>query len=102
MRSLRLLMTRRLSFKLIASPIDNSSCKTPIVMAVCGRAALERPLYGLLDVRFEDIADLHVVVTGQLDAALEAVLHFLHVVLHALQRFDRQLFGDDHAVAGQA
>jgi len=41
----------------------------------------------LANLRFEAVADLDVVVAGQLDTALEAALHFLHIVLHTTERF---------------
>src|ERR1019366_663888 len=46
---------------------------------------------GLLAVALENVADLDVVEVLDADAALEPVLHFLHVVLEAAQ-------GSDHAV----
>src|SRR5688572_17183070 len=59
---------------------------------------LQRPLERLADVPFEHVANLDVVVTLQLDAALQAGLHFLHVVLHAAERVDLQVFRDDLSV----
>src|SRR5262249_36732373 len=38
---------------------------------------------------------------GELDAALEPGLYFLHIVLHATQRLDRQVLGDHAAVANE-
>src|SRR5688572_4807201 len=122
MRSLRLLTTRRLSFKDIASPIESSSCRTPMVIKAKGQGErgkgqdglcsplaphpsplpLQRALERLADVRFVPVTHLHVVVVRQLDAALEPGLHFLHVVLHAAERFDREILGDDLAVANEA
>src|SRR5439155_7332803 len=64
-------------------------------------SSLQRPLEGFANVRFEPIADLDVVVPGQLDAALQARLHFLHVLLYAAKRFDREVFGDDAPVADE-
>src|SRR5688500_8934487 len=122
-RSFRLRITRRLSFRLIASVIESSSWRTPTCInsgqsAVGSRQfeihcplptapcrlipLLQRPLELLPDVGFEAVADLDVVVALQLDAALEARLHFLDVVLHALERVDHEVLGDDLAVADQA
>src|SRR6185503_5876632 len=55
----------------------------------------------LAHVRLETVADLDVVVAGQLDAALEAALDFLGVFLDAAQRLNRQVFGNDLAVANE-
>src|SRR6185437_16300623 len=49
-----------------------------------------------------DVADLDVVVVGELDAAFEAGLDFLDVVLEAFERLDREVFGDDRPAAGEA
>src|SRR5689334_20383553 len=74
-----------------------SICRTPTVID-----RLQRALEFLRDIRLEAVADLDVVVAGELDATLEALLDFLHVVLHPLQRVDGQAFGDDLAVADQS
>src|SRR5688500_944010 len=63
---------------------------------------LQRSLDRLPDVRLEDVADLDVVVVGELDAALEAGLHLADVLLHAAERLDRQVLRDDRAAAGEA
>src|SRR5206468_2708206 len=63
---------------------------------------LQRPLERLPDVRLEDVADLDVVVAGELDAAFEAGLDLADVVLEALEGLDRQVLGDDHPAAGEA
>src|SRR5687767_5895414 len=64
--------------------------------------ALKRSLDRLPDVRLEDVADLDVVVVGELDAALEAGLDLADVLLHTAERLDRQVFGDDRPAAGEA
>src|SRR6476661_8249292 len=63
---------------------------------------LKRSLKRLPDIRLQPVSNLDVVVIGKLDAALKAALHFLHIVLAAAQRFDRQVFDDDYAAANQA
>src|SRR3954468_22133385 len=102
MRSLRLLTTCRLSLRDIASGIEISTCKMPTCMAQPRRGRLQRPLELLPHVRLEDVADLDVVVVGELDAALETRLDFLDVVLDPAERFDREVLGDDDAAAGEA
>ena len=62
----------------------------------------QRPLERLADVGFQNIADLDVVVAGDLDAAFEAGFDFLDIVLEPLERFEGKILGDDDAVADEA
>src|SRR6266511_907982 len=62
---------------------------------------LQRPLELLADISFKPVADLDVVVVRQLDTALQASLNVLDVLLQAAERFDREVFGDDLAVADE-
>src|SRR4051812_17539633 len=66
----------------------------------------QRPLHLLDAVSLDDVADLDVVVAGDLDTALEALADLLHVLLEALERVqaDRPVHRriDDHAAADDA
>src|SRR5689334_6328534 len=101
MRSLRLLTTRRLSLRDMASGTAISTWSTPTVIrrggvsppAQCIRPIwggetppLQGPLERLPHVGLEGVADLDVVVVGELDAALQAGLDLADVVLEALER----------------
>src|SRR5438105_8581892 len=119
MRSFKLLTTCRLSLRENAEGIESSSWRTPTVIFFTFHVftfhsrslkretwrpeeQLESSLDRLPDVRLEHVADLDVVVVGQLDAALEAGLDLADVLLHAAQRLDREVLGDDRAAAGEA
>src|SRR5438132_7918880 len=54
----------------------------------CGGDALH-------DERLDDVADFHVVVLLEADAALEAGLHLGHIVLETAQRADPAFVNDD-------
>src|SRR5689334_20401698 len=98
MRSLRLLITRRLSLRLIASWIPSSSWRTPMVISCAGGQAgppLQRAFVDLLHIGFEAVLFLDVVVACELDAAFEAGLDLANVFLHAAQGFDGEILGDD-------
>src|SRR5262245_4675747 len=75
----------------MASPTLSGRLPTPL----CRRR------HPLDDKRFDDVADLDVVVLFEADAALEPRLHLGDVVLEAAERADLA-FVDDHVVAEQA
>src|SRR5947209_18510928 len=52
------------------------------------KTTLQGPLERFADLRFEHILFLDVVITGELDAAFQAGLDFLDLVLEALERLD--------------
>src|SRR3954471_4954322 len=49
----------------------------------------------------DDVLDLDVVERPETDTALVALADLGHVVLEPAQRLDREVVGDDHAVADQ-
>src|SRR5688572_6459991 len=83
-----------------ASSVTNTMVRRRMNKSTTTR--LQRPLELLADVRLEAVADLDVVIPGQLDAALEAALDVLYVFLQAAERFDREVFRDHLPVADQA
>ena len=56
----------------------------------------------LTNIGFQAIPDFDVVVAGDLQAAFQAGFDFLHVILHALERLEREVFDDHHPVADEA
>src|SRR5690348_13353857 len=83
-RSLMLLRTCLLSFKLRDSRRRRRTRSEPTTIG--RRSLLQRALDLLHAVRLDHVADLDVVVAGNLEAALEPLAHVPHVVLEALQR----------------
>src|SRR6202142_4401892 len=70
-------------------------------MATTTDASGQRSRELLDDKRLDDVADLHVLIARDADAALEALLHLGRVVLEAAKRADLALV-DDAAVADEA
>src|SRR5262249_23408730 len=101
-----LLTTCRLSLSVRDSRISKRMRREPTVMglsdtfrrgACIARARckhrgemllLQRPLHLFDAIRLDHVADLDIVVAGNLEAALEAFAHFAHVFLEALERVE--------------
>src|SRR5581483_7736855 len=89
----------------LSTAVNDARPQSAAVVALrrgCGGRLVER---GALDLarleHLEHVADLDVVEVGEVEAALEALLHLPRVVLEALQRVDRRRV-DDRAVADDA